>query len=78
MGKCNNCTKFLTCNRTECKQVTYLQANQIEKIETKKEIELSIEAACRRLTEAMLKLGATFNEPLNSSTQKKEKEKKDG
>lgn len=33
--KCNNCTKFLTCNRQTCKQVTYLQAGQIEKIESK-------------------------------------------
>lgn len=78
MGKCNNCTKFLTCNRTECKQVTYLQANQIERVETKKGIELSIEADFRRLIEAMLKVGVTLNELLNSSTQKKEKEKKDG
>lgn len=78
MGKCNNCTKFLTCNRTECNQVTYLQANQIERLETRKGIELSIEADYRRLIEAMLKVGVTFNELLNSSTQKKQKEKKDG
>ena len=32
---CNNCTKFLTCNRQTCKQVTYLQAGQIEKIKAK-------------------------------------------
>ena len=30
--KCNNCTKFLTCNRENCKQVTYLQAGQIDRI----------------------------------------------
>lgn len=35
MNKCNNCTKFLTCNREVCKQVTYLQAGQTEKIEVK-------------------------------------------
>ena len=43
--KCNNCTKFLTCNRENCKQVTYLQAGQIDKVEEKKEkslIELMI------------------------------------
>ena len=68
MGKCNNCTKFLTCNRTECKQVTYLQANQIERLETRKEIELTIEADFRRLTETILKAGVTFKELLNSST----------
>lgn len=78
MGRCNNCTKFLTCNRTECNQVTYLQANQIERVETKKGIELSIEADFGRLIEAMLKAGVTLNELLNSSTQKKQKEKKDG
>lgn len=73
MGKCNNCTKFLTCNRTECNQVTYLQANQIDRVKVKK-LEISIEADFRRLTEAMLKVGVTFNELLNSSTQKKQKE----
>lgn len=68
MGKCNNCAKFLTCNRTECKQVTYLQANQIERLETRKGIELSIEVDFRRITEAILKAGVTFKELLNSST----------
>lgn len=35
MNKCKNCTKFLTCNREKCKQVTYLQAGQIDKIEAR-------------------------------------------
>lgn len=35
MSKCNNCTKFLTCNRETCEQVTYLQAGQIDRIEAK-------------------------------------------
>ena len=39
--KCNNCTKFLTCNRETCKQITYLQAGQIERIEEKKEKSLT-------------------------------------
>lgn len=39
MSKCNNCTKFLTCNREYCKPVTYLQANQIERIGAKEEKE---------------------------------------
>ena len=39
--KCNNCTKFLTCNRQNCKQITYLQAGQIERIEVKKEKSLT-------------------------------------
>lgn len=41
MSKCNNCTKFLTCNRQNCKQITYLQAEQIERIEEKKEKSLT-------------------------------------
>ena len=35
MNTCNNCTKFLTCNRETCKQITYLQAGQIERIKVK-------------------------------------------
>lgn len=62
MSKCNNCVKFLTCNRTDCKQVTYLQANQIERIEARKGIEISLEADIKRITEAMLKVGVTFRQ----------------
>lgn len=32
MNKCNNCAKFLTCDRKECDQVTFLQAGQLERI----------------------------------------------
>ena len=32
MNKCNNCAKFLTCDRKECYQVTFLQAGQLERI----------------------------------------------
>ena len=31
MSKCNNCTKFLTCDRKECKQVTFIQAGILDK-----------------------------------------------
>lgn len=62
MNKCNNCVKFLTCNRTDCKQVTYLQANQIERIEARKGIEISLEADIKRITEAMIKVGVTFRQ----------------
>lgn len=62
MSKCNNCVKFLTCNRTDCKQVTYLQANQIERIEARKGIEISLEADIKRITEAMIKVGVTFRQ----------------
>lgn len=33
MNKCNNCAKFLTCDRRKCNQVTFLQVGQIDKIE---------------------------------------------
>lgn len=42
MNTCNNCTKFLTCNRETCKQVTYLQAGQIDRVEAKTEIKAEI------------------------------------
>lgn len=34
MNKCNNCAKFLTCDRRKCNQVTFLQAGQLERLET--------------------------------------------
>lgn len=37
MNKCNNCTKFLTCDREECSQVTYLQAGQIDRVKAKED-----------------------------------------
>lgn len=33
MNKCNNCAKFLTCDRRKCDQVTFLQAGQLERVE---------------------------------------------
>ena len=33
MNKCNNCAKFLTCDRRKCEQVTFLQAGQLERLE---------------------------------------------
>lgn len=35
MNKCNNCAKFLTCDRIKCDQVTFLQAKQLDKLEVK-------------------------------------------
>ena len=37
MSKCNNCTKILACNREKCKQVTYLQAGQIDRVKAKED-----------------------------------------
>lgn len=66
MGKCNNCVKFLTCNRTECNQVTYLQANQIDKIEARKGIELLIEADFKKFEEAVCMAGTSLKQLLDS------------
>lgn len=30
-NKCNNCAKFLTCNRKECKKVTFIEAGILDK-----------------------------------------------
>ena len=70
-NKCNNCVKFLTCNRTECNQVTYLQANQIDRIEVRKVVKLSIEEDHRRLIEAMIKVGVTSKQVLENLNTKK-------
>lgn len=70
-NKCNNCVKFLTCNRTECNQVTYLQANQIDRIEVRKVVKLSIEEDHRRLIEAMIKVGVTSKQILRNLNTKK-------
>lgn len=38
-NKCNTCAKFLTCNRKECKKITFVQAKILDKpknIETTK------------------------------------------
>lgn len=70
-NRCNNCVKFLTCNRTECNQVTYLQANQIDRIEVRKVVKLSIEEDHRRLIEAMIKVGVTSKQILENLNTKK-------
>lgn len=70
-NKCNNCVKFLTCNRTECNQVTYLQANQIDRIEVRKVVKPSIEEEHRRLIEAMIKIGVTSKQILGNLNTKK-------
>ena len=32
MNKCNNCAKFLTCDRKKCNQITFLQVGQLERL----------------------------------------------
>lgn len=70
-NRCNNCVKFLTCNKTKCNQVTYLQANQIDRIEARKVVKLSIEEDHRRLIEAMIKVGVTSKQILGNLNTKK-------
>lgn len=39
-NKCNNCAKFLTCNRNECKKISFVEAGILNKpklIKTEKE-----------------------------------------
>lgn len=75
MNKCNNCVKFLTCNRTECNQITYLQANQIERLEVK-EIDISLETDFRKFKEAVCMAGTTLKQVLeNLNFKKTEREK---
>ena len=35
MNKCNNCAKFLTCDRRQCNRVTFLQAGQQDRVKVK-------------------------------------------
>ena len=70
-NRCNICVKFLTCNKTKCNQVTYLQANQIDRIEARKVVKLSIEEDHRRLIEAMIKVGVTSKQILGNLNTKK-------
>lgn len=75
MNKCNNCVKFLTCNRTECNQITFLQANQIERLEVK-EIDISLEIDFRKFKEAVCMAGTTLKQVLeNLSFKETEREK---
>lgn len=30
-NKCNNCAKFLTCNRKECKKITFVEAGILDR-----------------------------------------------
>ena len=75
MNKCNNCVKFLTCNRTECNQITYLQANQIERIE-EKEMDISLGTEFRKFKEAVCMAGTTLKQVLeNLNFKETEREK---
>ena len=64
MNKCNNCAKFLTCDRRQCDQVTFLQAGQIDKLEVK-QLKIDIEFDTRLLVDTIFKAGITLEQALN-------------
>lgn len=56
-NKCNNCAKFLTCDKMQCKKITFIEAGILDKpkiIQNDDEI----------LTEIIKKLGDTMQESL--------------
>lgn len=68
-NKCNNCAKFLTCDRKECKKVTFIEAGILDKPKrTKKrnynafaEAGVSEQKAMRNIEIAMKRITSNFN-----------------
>lgn len=81
MNKCNNCTKFLTCDRKQCNQVTFLQSGQLERVEVK-QLKVDREYDFRLLVNGIYKAGITSQQAINNLKQNcleiknKEEEKK--
>lgn len=81
MNKCNNCAKFLTCDRRKCNQITFLQAGQIDRLEVK-QLKIDIEYDARLLANGLSKAGTTLEQAKNnfitncSKIQKEEGNKK--
>ena len=65
MDKCNNCAKFLTCDRRKCNQITFLQAGQLERVEVK-QLKIDIEYDARLLVDGLSKAGITLEQVLNN------------
>lgn len=65
MNKCNNCAKFLTCERRRCNQVSFLQAGQLDRLEIK-QLNIDIECYTRFLVDGLAKLGITLEEASNN------------
>ena len=65
MNKCNNCAKFLTCDRRKCNQITFLQAGQLERVEVK-QLKIDIEYDARLLVDGLSKAGITLEQVLNN------------
>ena len=65
MNKCNNCAKFLTCDRRKCNQITFLQAGQLDRLEVK-QLKIDIEYDARLLSDGLSKFGMTLEQALNN------------
>ena len=39
-NKCNNCAKFLTCNRKKCEKISFVEAGMIEKPKRSEKFEI--------------------------------------
>lgn len=59
-NKCNNCAKFLTCNRKECKKITFVEAGILDKPKnikrSSKSFEITMQEAEENLRKAMQRL----------------------
>ena len=65
MNKCNNCAKFLTCDRRKCDQVTFLQAGQLDRLEVN-QLKIDIEYDARLLLDVLSKFGMTLEQASNN------------
>lgn len=65
MNKCNNCAKFLTCDRRQCNRVTFLQARQLDRLEVK-QLKIDIEYDARLLLDGLSKFGMTSKQAINN------------
>ena len=61
MNKCNNCAKFLICDRRKCNQITFLQAGQIDRLEVKHS-KIDIEYDFRLLVNGLSKARITLEQ----------------
>lgn len=48
-NKCNNCAKFLTCDRRKCEKITFVEAGILERAKVKQESLNSTREAVRIL-----------------------------
>lgn len=88
MNKCNNCVKFLTCDRRQCDQVTFLQAGQLERLETNLKYlridfnTITLQKSLEELRKAICQFGIVAKEALEEDKKKfikgLEEEKRNG